>query len=657
MKKSKVSVKSAARTIKAQDAKVLKASKKPLPPGASESHQHLNGVTHDSFQNFAAKLGMGTDNLMSASTYGFNPITRIRTTLEWIHRGSWIGGVAVDIPADDMTRMGTELKGGLDPTDAQKIEKAATINAVWKRLNQTAKWARLYGGALAVMLIDGQDPKTPLRIETIGRKQFKGLIVMDRWMVEPSLENLVTEFGPDLGMPKFYRITSQGPALQGQTVHHSRVIRMDGLELPYWQKLQENLWGLSVLERVYDRMVAFDSATTGAAQLVYKAFLRTLKIKDFKELVAGNKVAADGLAQYVELMRRFQGNEGITVIDAEDSFDVATHSAFGGLSDVLGQLGQQVSGALQIPLTRLFGQAPTGFSSNESDLRNYYDSIHQRQMEELYVPVDRVNRIIARSEGIQVPEDFNHEFRSLYQLTDEQKATVASTVSTAVTNVEERGVISRATALKELRQSSHKTGIFTNITQSDIEEAEQEGPPLAETVEQELVKKGDDPTTPGVEREDDLPPEPKATEAAERAQSQARDSAGQSTTLLYQTHSLLAVIESPKGTHRSGGVLQADYGYLRGKSGADGEAVDVFIGPRPTLSACWVVDQVNPQTGEFDEHKVLIGFATKAEALACYLGSYQEGFALKILKAIHDTNARDVKHWLLNGDLTKPFRE
>jgi hypothetical protein len=59
-----------------------------------------------------------------------------------------------------------------------------------------------------------------------------------------------------------------------------------GVELPYQQALTENLWGLSIIERLWDRMTMFDSASTGAGQLVYKAWLRTLKVKDLRSVVA-----------------------------------------------------------------------------------------------------------------------------------------------------------------------------------------------------------------------------------------------------------------------------------------------------------------------------------------------------------------------------------
>lgn len=445
----------------------------------------------DSFVNFAANLGIGSDNLMSGSTYGFNPVTRNRTMLEWIHRGSWLGGLAVDIVADDMVRAGVELEGEIDPADIRRIEESITSLKVWEGTGNVVRWSRLYGGALGVILIDGQDPSTPLRINTIRKGQFCGLQVLDRWMVEPSLNDLVTDLGPDLGLPKYYRVTPNAPALPRQTVHHSRCIRLEGVHLPYWQRIMEQLWGISILERLYDRMVAFDSATTGAAQLVYKAHLRTLKIKDLRQVVAGGPDAMNGLLAYVNMMRRYQGIEGINMIDAEDDFQTDTHGAFSGLSDALQQFGQQISGALQIPLTRLFGQSPAGFSSGDTDMRNYYDGILSAQVRDLKIPMTRVYRCAAASEDIVLPDGFSLKFRSLWQLSDDQKADIAGKVVTAVTAAED--IIGRQTALKELKQSSQVTGIFSNITDENINAAEADLPPSAEG----LLKPGEEPTQDG----------------------------------------------------------------------------------------------------------------------------------------------------------------
>jgi phage-related protein (TIGR01555 family) len=432
----------------------------------------LSRAQFDSFVNFAQRMGIGADNALSTAGYGFNPITRIRQNLEWMHRGSWLAGVVVDSVADDMTRMGVEILGDMKPDDMAKVHEDADTLGIMSQINDTIKWSRLYGGCIAAMMIDGQDMKTPLRLETVGKNQFRGLLVLDRWMVEPTLNDLVTQAGPDLGLPKYYRVTADAPALPRIMVHHSRCIRLEGIRLPYWQRVQENLWGLSVLERLYDRMIAFDSATTGAAQLVYKAYIRTYKVKDMRQIVAQGGPALAGLIAQVDFMRRFQGQEGITLMDSEDEFEGKEQNSFQGLDAALTQFAQQLSGAAEIPLVRLFGQSPHGFNGGETDVRNYYDMIKQRQMRHLKVPLTKVYRCVAQSAGIKVPDGFGLGFPSLWQLTDTEKADIAEKVQRAVQGAEEAGHITQKVAMEELRQSSRTTGIFTNITDEDINAAE-----------------------------------------------------------------------------------------------------------------------------------------------------------------------------------------
>lgn len=453
------------KSIKQVAAKSLKADEK-----LRETARKTKSL--DSIQNFAAALGIGTANVSSAATYGFNPITRTRTILEWIHRGSWLGGVAVDVVADDMTREGVEITGDLQPDQIAKIQETVTAFAIWNSVNDVIKWSRLYGGSLGVFLIEGQDFKTPLRIETIGKDQFKGMLVLDRWMVEPSLSDLVTEMGPMMGMPKYYTVNTDGPALFGQKIHYSRCLRLEGIRLPYWQRVMENLWGISVIERLWDRMVAFDSATQGAAQLVYKSYLRTYKMKDLRETISAGGPALDGLVKYVNFMRQTQSIEGITLLDAEDEFEAHTHGAFSGLSDAILQFGQQLSGALQIPLVRLFGQSPAGLNSTgESDLRTYYDGILQQQSRHLLLPVTNIYRATAQSLGIKLPEGFGVKFKPLWQLSEEEKSTIAANTTETIMKGQGAGLVSDQVALRELKQSSHVTGVWSNITDEEINAA------------------------------------------------------------------------------------------------------------------------------------------------------------------------------------------
>lgn len=474
---SKVSVKSAVRDATRADSKIRTQ--------IANSGSELTGVaTIDSFINFAHKLGVGADNPLSGGSYGFNPITRNRTLLEWIHRGSWLGGVAIDLVANDMTRTGIDFTTEMSPDDSEVLSQCATALGIWPSLNEVIRWGRLYGGAIAVALVDGQDMRTPLRVETVGPGQFKGLLVLDRWMVEATTDDLVTELGPHLGLPKYYRVQANSPALRGVAIHHSRVmVRHVGITLPYQQRLTENLWGISVLERLYDRMIAFDSASTGIAQLIFKSYLRTLKIDGLREVVAQGGAAMTGLTSYVDMMRRFQGIEGMTMIDAKDEFEIQGHSAFSGVGEALDKLGDQLAGALEIPKTRLFGQSGGGLSgTNDSDMRLYYDSIKQQQQNTLYQGVIATYRMIAASKGIMVPPNFGAQFKPLWELTDTDKGNLAGSIVTAVTGALDSNLITQKGAMKELRQSSKTTGVFTNITAEDIAAAEDsiEPPPPPE---------------------------------------------------------------------------------------------------------------------------------------------------------------------------------
>lgn len=437
--------------------------------------------TTDGFQNFTARVGLGAGSQQDGSGFGFNFVTRNRIQMEAAYRGNWICGVTVDVVAEDMTRAGVTINSTIEPDAAQEIDAEFDRLELWTQLCDTVKWSRLYGGCIAVMLIDGQDVSTPLRLDTIGKDQFKGLLVLDRWLVTPSLHNLVTEMGPDLGKPKFYKVVADAQALPNMTVHYSRVIRLDGVTLPYWQKIAENGWGQSILERIWDRIVAFDSTTEGAAQLVYKAHLRTVKIKGLRDIIGTGGKAYEGLIKNIEMIRQFQSNEGLTLLDTEDEFETTSYT-FSGLDDMLLQFGQQLSGATQIPLVRLFGQSPAGLNATgESDLRTYYDNVVRQQDRQLRPGVAKILNIVHRSLfGKPPPDDFTFDFAPLYEMNDKEKAEVVKSKSDAILTAFTEGVITKATALRELKALGDTTGVFTNITDEEIKEAENEPPPLSE---------------------------------------------------------------------------------------------------------------------------------------------------------------------------------
>lgn len=582
------------------------------------------GLTQDAYQNFAQAIGLGTNNALTSSTYGFNPITRIRTLLEWIYRGSWFGSTFIDIIADDMTRAGIELQAEIPPEDTEQLQQSLTRKGVWAGLNEGLKWGDLYGGAIAVMLIDGQDVSTPLNIDRVGKDAFKGLLVLDRWMIDPNLNDLVTDLGPELGQPKFYRVNSDAPAFRLKNIHHSRCVRFEGVRLPYWQRVMENLWGLSVFEPLYDRMVAFDSATMGMAQLVYKAFIRTYKIKGMRRLLTEGGDGERALMRWVEMTRQLQGNEGITLIDGEDEFTPSTQTSFTGIGDAVLQLAQQLAGSRQIPLTRLFGQSPAGLNATgESDLRTYYDGIKHKQELKLRFGMTKILFVTAKSESIKLDDQSNFTFRDLWQLSELERSEVFARDAGSIGDLESGGVIGLQTALKELRQLSRATGRMTNITDEAIENASDEPAPSPQELGIPGAPDGGaaNSNEPGMS----LKPEDNDGDPGQRRRTGTNDAATYA--------DLPVVVEAMRGAIRWPGAnpLLADYGYIAGVSSNEGkqEWMDVFLGPHQQSQDVWVIDMAKPD-GTFEEHKVMLGFDDMAEAAGAFTQLYGSSRAMGI---------------------------
>lgn len=442
--------------------------------------------TADSFQNATQRMGLGAGGALDGAGYAPNFLSQRPFLLESAYSTSWIVGKAVDAPAEDMTKAGIVLNSTLDPEQAAQMYAAYDDLILGQGMADGIRWGRLYGGAINLMMIDGQDVSTPLNLDSIGQGQFRGLRTFDRWVAYPDLTELVSEQGPDWGLPKFY-IVEPNISLGVEKrlkIHYSRVQRFVGNPIPWRRKMIENLWGASICERLWDRLLAFDSASAGAAQLVYKAHLRTVKVKDYRNLIAAGGKMFDAVIAQFEHMRRFQTIEGLTVMDMEDEFEAHSYS-FAGLDDILTQFGDQVCGAIEVPRVRMFGESPGGLNSDgESAMRTYYDDTAKKQNTTLRRPTQLVLDVLARSVlGAAPPEGFGFSFAPLGQMTAEAKAEVAKVTTEAVAAAYDSGMITAQVAAKELRESSRTTGIFTNITDEDIDAMEDEIPDPIETAE------------------------------------------------------------------------------------------------------------------------------------------------------------------------------
>lgn len=119
-------------------------------------------------------------------------------------------------------------------------------------------------------------------------------------------------------------------------------------------------------------------------------------------------------------------------------------------------------------------------------------------------------------------------------------------------------------------------------------------------------------------------------------------------------------IENPKGSVRSGKrpdgsewshTMSDHYGYIKRTVGADNEHIDSYVGSNPDSDKVFIVDQLDQQTGEFDEHKVMLGFNDLDTATKAYQSNFDKDWKVGPIQSM---NMNEFKDWLKNGDTTRP---
>jgi hypothetical protein len=129
-----------------------------------------------------------------------------------------------------------------------------------------------------------------------------------------------------------------------------------------------------------------------------------------------------------------------------------------------------------------------------------------------------------------------------------------------------------------------------------------------------------------------------------------------------QVQGMDITIENPRGSTRSGVSksgkawrveMKNHYGYFKRSEGKDGDQIDVFLGPHPESAKAFIVDQIDPEAGKFDEHKVIMGVDSEQAAKKAYLDNYETGW--KGLGAITEISTDDLKEWVKSGRKRQPY--
>lgn len=421
--------------------------------------------TSDGLANVVA--GLGTSRDKRSYSYWAQPRILTRDELENMYRGSWLSKRIINTVADDMTREAWHFM--FDDNDKSKdnlfaLEEFERELQLCDKINEAARWARLYGGAVILLgLNDTKDLSKPLNIDRLGKDCLQYAHVVDRWRINPSGTLNKKLDDPNFGQPDKYIISDSSVI-----IHHSRVLRFDGQKLPYYAWMNNGMWHDSELQHVVESVMNCDTATAGVSTMLFEANVDVIKSPGLTELLSSNDGEAKAIKRFqiASMMKSFNRT---LLLDGEEEYEKKSNT-FANLDSIIEQFMVDVCGAADIPMARLFGQTAGGLNSTgEQDVRNYYDMIRAKQKKEMSKQLDTLFEIMCRSVFGAMPKDFRWAFNPLWQMSDDIRADVDTKNAARDKTYLDAGVLTEGLIAKELKER----GTYRTMTSEDVDMADE----------------------------------------------------------------------------------------------------------------------------------------------------------------------------------------
>jgi uncharacterized protein len=386
--------------------------------------EFVMGVVHylsDGLRNLVANLGTARDKASSSFHYvdELNPAQLIAA-----YRGAWLPRKIVDIPAFDACREWRLWTGSQQQIEA--LEKQETALNVKGKVREAITSARLYGGCAIFIGTGETDLMAPLDVERVGKGGLKYLTVVPRYHISGGNQDLDPE-SEWFGKPSHWQMNDgRGSLLQ---VHPSRLVIFIGAPLPAMDASATLGWGDSILTAVYSAVTQADATTANISSLVFEAKIDVISVPNLQQNLNTNPQYENAILKRFQLAAVGKGNNGTLILDGEEKYDQKTTS-FATLPDIMDRFYQNVSGAADIPMTRLFGRSPAGLNATgDADLRNYYDRISAMQELEMEPAMARLDECLIKSALGTRPPEVHVEWAPLWQSSEKEKADIGKVIS------------------------------------------------------------------------------------------------------------------------------------------------------------------------------------------------------------------------------------
>jgi phage-related protein (TIGR01555 family) len=394
--------------------------------------------TADKFENLVSGLGGPKDKAASGH---FALFLRSDEELAAMHRGDWLSRKIVDIIPQDMTREWRDWQASTEAIEAiEGVEKALRIQ---QKTGAALQLGRLFGGAALYMGIRGQDPQQPLEIDRVGKGALEYVHLLRRREVTPG-QRIRDVFSPFYGEPEYFEISSS----DGMTarVHPSRLVRFTGA--PIADPMGDNnseVWGDSVLQAVYEAIANATSVQSHVAALLPEVKVDVIYIPGLGKMLE-NASTTEALTKRFAYANTAKSLFNMLLLEGTGDKNAPGERweqkqiNFSNLTEIAQMFLQIVSGAADVPVTRLLGQSPAGLNATgESDLRNYYDNIRARQKNDLSPALTMLDEVLIRSATGSRDPSIYYDWRSLWGMSEAEKADVLKTKAEAMRTIVGRG--------------------------------------------------------------------------------------------------------------------------------------------------------------------------------------------------------------------------
>lgn len=428
-----------------------------------------NMLINDGLANVVTSIGTSRDQ-NSWSHYFARELSQEQ--IEASYRSSWLSAKIHNIIPTDAVRAGWRHKA--DDADITLIEATERRLQVNIKLRKALLLARLYGGSVIFMGIGNEDPRSPLRLESVGKDSLRYLHVMSRHQV--TIQNLILDPGSEFYMqPEEYLINTGGGTLF--PVHASRIIKFNRDDISDEIGWANQGWSDPLLVSVWNALTNADTAQGNFAAVLNKLKVDTITIPGLASVFATQE-SEDAFKRRVLAATMFESMLNTKLIGGPARSDEVGekwetyNQPLSGIPEVMMAFVQMVGGASDIPTTRLVGKSADGQNATGvGDERDYQIAVKSLQELNLRPRHEKLNEVIYRSSLGARPSSIWTEYSPLTVESDKEKAENAYKRAQATAIYNDSGLVPVEVMQEAVKGQLIESGEYPGIEQAYIEYA------------------------------------------------------------------------------------------------------------------------------------------------------------------------------------------